>query len=175
MFFDIVIPDIVARGLILSAISLLWIVCLVRLVGLRSFSKMTNFDFVMTVGMGSLLAGASQATSWGAFVQALTAMAGLFALQYGLARIRQSHEWFEKVIQNEPLLLMKDGEIFEDALVRSRVTKGDLIAKLREANVLEISDVRAAVLETTGDVSVLHGDRLAGDLLRGVWTTRAPI
>jgi len=173
MFFDIVIPDIVARGVILSAIALLWIVCLVRLVGLRSFSKMTNFDFVMTVAMGSLLAGASQATSWGAFVQALTAMAGLFAVQYTLARLRQSHRRFEKIIQNEPLLLMKDGEIFEDALVESRVSKDDLLAKLREANVLELSNVRAAVLETTGDVSVLHGDRLAGDLLEGVRSPRS--
>ena len=50
--------DLVLRGLLLTAAGMIWIVLLVRIVGLRSFSKMTNFDFVMTVATGSLLAGA---------------------------------------------------------------------------------------------------------------------
>ena len=46
--------------------------------------------------------------------------------------------------------------------------QGDLIAKLRESNVLDFAEVRAAVLETTGDISVLHGDACDEALLRGV-------
>ncbi|WP_420433812.1 YetF domain-containing protein [Hyphobacterium sp.] len=49
------------------------------------------------------------------------------------------------------------------------MTEADLYAKLREANVLEMSAVRAAVLEQTGDVSVLHGDTsLDNAILDGV-------
>ncbi len=65
-------------------------------------------------------------------------------------------------------MLMENGEILEDALAECRVAKDDLFAKLREANVLRMADVRAAILETTGDVSVLHGDRISDDVLRGV-------
>lgn len=39
--------------------------------------------------------------------------------------------------------------------------------KLREANVLDLSQVRAVILETTGDVSVLHGDVCSEKLLQG--------
>ncbi len=46
--------------------------------------------------------------------------------------------------------------IIEDNLLKARVTKGDLRSKLREANVLDLSQVRAVVFETTGDVVVLH-------------------
>jgi len=53
---------------------------------------------------------------------------------------------------------MKNGEISEKALAETRVARSDLIAKLREANALDWSKVHAVVLETTGDVSVLHGD-----------------
>ena len=81
MFFEDATLDALAKGAILSALGLFWIIFLVRVVGLRSFSKMTNFDFVMTVAMGSLLAGASQSSEWTGLLQTLTAMASLFAVQ----------------------------------------------------------------------------------------------
>jgi len=95
-------------------------------------------------------------------------MAALFAVQYGLALARQSSNKVESTLQNRPVMLMENGEILEDALAECRVAKDDLFAKLREANVLRMADVRAALLETTGDVSVLHGDRISDDVLRGV-------
>lgn len=129
---------------------------------------MTSFDFVMTVAIGSLVASTSQSTGWIGVVQGLAAVAALFATQYAVARLRKSSDRFKTAIQNEPLLLMRDGTIFEDALAQSRVARSDLIAKLREANVLDMAQVRAAVLETTGDVSVLHGDHLEATVLEGV-------
>ena len=56
MFFEETWADILARGVLLSAIGLAWVTILIRIVGLRSLSKMTNFDFVMTVALGSVLA-----------------------------------------------------------------------------------------------------------------------
>lgn len=43
-----------------------------------------------------------------------------------------------------------------------------MIAKLRENNVSRLEDVRAVVLETPGDISVLHGEALDDILLDGV-------
>lgn len=159
--------DVFLRGLALTSLAMVWVVILVRVNGLRSFSKMTNFDFVMTVAVGSLLAGASQSTDWRAFAQTLSAMATLFLVQYLSARLRKASSTFEKLVQNNPVVLMRDGVIIHEALAITRVAKDDLIAKLREANVLELSQVRAAILETTGDVSVLHGDACAEELLKG--------
>lgn len=59
----------------------------------------------------------------------------------------------------------------EGSLRKARMTVEDLRGKLREANVLERAEVRAVVLETTGDVSVLHGGSgrdVDGWLLEGV-------
>ena len=171
MFFpDNPILDAATRGLLLSSIGLVWMVFLVRIVGLRSFSKMTNFDFVATVALGSLLAGASQATEWTSFWQAMAGMAGLMVAQFIAARIRTGSDRVEEVMQNEPVLLMKDGTFREDAMRDHRVTRSDVIAKLREANVLAMKDVRAVILETTGDVSVLHGSEIEEVLLDGVRT-----
>lgn len=160
--------DILLRGVVLAIVALLWVLLLVRILGLRSFSKMTSFDFVMTVAAGSLLAGATQAEKWSQFVQPIAALAGLFLIQWILSKSRRESEAVETALANEPIMLMRDGKTIEQAMERARVTREDLVAKLREANVLDLSEVRAVVLETTGDISVLHGDRLSEQLLEGV-------
>ncbi|MEM5521643.1 YetF domain-containing protein [Sulfitobacter sp. AS59] len=168
MFFDNSMLDAIARGGFLSAFALCWIILLVRIVGLRSFSKMTNFDFVMTVAMGSLLAGASQANDWTGLVQILAAMVSLFAVQFGASILRQRSKAISNALENTPVFLMRDGVILHDALRATRVSESDLIAKLRNANALDLSTVHAAILETTGDVSILHGDKMDQIVIKNV-------
>ena len=168
MILENTVLDIAARGIILSAGAIFWVVVLIRINGLRSLSKMTNFDFVMTVALGSLVAGAAQASSWSGFAQASARMLGLFLVQFIAAYIRKTSDVAEAIMQNEPVFLMRNGKFLEDALRKTRVSKSDLIAKLREANALDLSCVRAVVLETTGDVSVLHGDALDETLIGDV-------
>ncbi len=159
--------DAIFRGCVLAALAIVWVVILVRVNGLRSFSKMTSFDFVMTVAMGSLVASASQSTTWITFLQSLASMAALFVVQFSAAFARKSSKKLKRIMQNEPIILMRDGMIFDNALAQTRVSKDDLIAKLREANVCDFSSVHAVILETTGDISVLHGGSFSDDLLHG--------
>ena len=168
MFFENTLLDLVARGFALAAMGIFWVVVLIRLNGLRSLSKMTNFDFVRTIALGSLLATAAGADSWQVFGQSLAAQAALFFVQWGTAKLRRSSDTIETVMQNAPVFLMRDGQFCEDALDTTRVAKSDVIAKLREANALDLDKVHAVVLETTGDVSVLHGDRLDERLIENV-------
>ena len=166
MFKDIITLDIFLRGTFLAVIALAWVIICVRVIGLRAFSKMTSCDFVTTVAIGSLLAGCVQATSWSALVQALVAIAALLGVQYAVSRTRSHKDDFEGVIDNTPTLLMRDGEFQETALRRTRTTRRDVFAKLREANVLQVCDVRAVVLETTGDISVLYGESVDEYMVR---------
>jgi len=154
--------------MILAMISLIWVSILIRINGLRSLSKMTNFDFVMTIALGSLVAGAAQATDWKGFSQPMIAMVGLFVAQWMSARLRKASDTWEDIAQNEPVLLMRDGEFLRDAMKAERVAESDIVAKLREANVMNLEEVRAVVLETTGDVSVLHGEKLDERLIENV-------
>lgn len=114
---------------------MVWVLMLVRLLGLRSFSKMTAFDFVMTP-TGFLLAGAAQASDWKGLGQAVVGITGLFLFQYLAAVARRRSHMAELVLQNEPVFLMKDGEFIEAALKSTRVKSSDVYAKLREANAL---------------------------------------
>ena len=160
--------DVMVRSAVLTTVALLWVLLLVRVIGLRSFSKMTAFDFVTTVAMGSLLAGASTASSWSAFSQAVLAMMFLLAVQWVLALARIKSKRMRKLIANTPVLLMENGRFCEAALRHTRVAREDVLAKIRTANALRLEDVRAVILENTGDISVLHGDSVDEAVLDGV-------
>jgi uncharacterized membrane protein YcaP (DUF421 family) len=144
---------------------------LTRLMGLRSFAKMSAFDFANTVAIGSLF-GTAIATTDPSVAVALVAFAGLYTTQKVVAMVRKRTRAVERLVDNEPLLLMDGPEILHENLRRANVTEDDLRAKLREANVLTWDQVRAVVLETTGGISVLHTDdpdtRLEPELLENV-------
>ena len=139
----------------LSAIGIFILVILyTRIAGKRSFSKMSSFDFAMTIASGSILASTIVLKNV-SLVQGAIALLVVYILQLVTAYLRR-YSAFQKITDNDPILLMKDGEIYYDNLKKARVTESDLRGKLREANVIQLSEVRAVVFETTGDVSVLH-------------------
>lgn len=142
------------------------VIVLARLNGLRSFSKMSSFDFALTVATGSILASAmiGEGPPWPEIV----ALCTLFLTRFAISKARRWRSWVEQATDNAPLMLMHDGVVLERNLSLARVTHADLRAKLREANALDLRKVRAVVLEATGDVSVLHGDEIDDELLTGV-------
>jgi uncharacterized membrane protein YcaP (DUF421 family) len=108
----------------------------------------------MTVAIGSILATTILSASI-SLVHGIVGLAAVYILQISAAFFRRFY-WFQKAIDNSPLLLMDRQTILDKNLKKARVTEGDLRSKLREANVLDLSQVRAVVFETTGDISVLH-------------------
>ncbi|WP_208402897.1 DUF421 domain-containing protein [Sphingomonas japonica] len=144
------------------------ILLLVRWLGLRTLSKMTAIDFVVTLATGSLLATAAMAERWSSFAQALLALVAINLIQFCYARARRFAS-VRKLAENEPLLLVRGGKFVDAALGGARITREDIYAKLREADVRDLSVVAAVVLETTGDLSVLtNADCNASDLLHDV-------
>jgi uncharacterized membrane protein YcaP (DUF421 family) len=140
---------------VLSAVAVYFaVIVFTRLAGLRSFSKMSSFDFAMTVAIGSVIATTVVAEN-PPLLQGIVGLGAIYGLQKLLSYLRR-FGWVSKLVDNQPVLLMKDGEVFLDNLRRTDVEETDLRSKLREANVLELSQVRAVVFETTGDISVLH-------------------
>lgn len=138
-----------------------------RTAGLRSFSKMSGFDFAMTVAVGSVMASTATSSTVPLSHGAI-AVVGLYGTQVLIARLRL-HTRAGTLIDNTPMVLMIGDQMVYDHLRTVRVSESDIRAKLREANVLNYDQVVAVVLETTGDFSVLHGEaQLDPDLLRGV-------
>ena len=137
-----------------------------RLVGLRSFSKMSAFDFAMTVAVGSMIASVGLGQT--GVVEGIVAVATIYGAQFTVSLLRRTHRLLG-LVDNRPLLLMHGEQVIDEHLDAARITRDDLHSRLRSANVLDPAQVRAVVLETTGDISVLTGGgRLDPSLLANV-------
>ncbi|MBW3603463.1 MAG: DUF421 domain-containing protein [Actinobacteria bacterium] len=157
----------VARIAVSAIVIFVWLLLTVRVTGLRTFSKMAAVDFAVTIASGAVLATTITSSST-SVVQGAVALGVLFGIQAAFAKLRRNDR-ISAVVENAPLLLMAGDQMLHDNLGAARVSVDDVKAKLREANVLRSADVRAVVLETTGDISVLHGDGpLEPDLVDGV-------
>lgn len=130
------------------------IIIVTRIIGLRSFAKFTIYDFAFTVAIGSIIS--SVLTSATTVVHGYTAIFGLLIITYAVSFLQKNYSGLDNAISNKPILLMDGTEILYQNLKSARIQEEQLVAKLREANVLNFDQVVAVVLETTGDISVLH-------------------
>jgi uncharacterized membrane protein YcaP (DUF421 family) len=146
-----IMPEVVVGTVVLY----LGIIVYTRIFGLKSFSKMTGFDFLNTVAIGNLLAMSVATSSPSLFVGALL-IGLLYLLNYLVTLITFKSKTAEELLDNSPMLLMENGKVLYENLKKSKVTENELRGKLREANVIRLNEVKAVILETTGDVSVMH-------------------
>ena len=132
------------------------IIFITRVSGLRTFAKMSSFDFASTIAIGSILASVILNTNQ-SLLKGAIALSGIVLFQSVFALVVRKSEVMNRLLTNAPTALMYKGEILYDNLSKTNVGEDDLIAKLREANALNFSEVHAVILESTGDMSVLHG------------------
>ena len=155
-WFTFDIPSFVA--IILTAIGIYFaIIIFTRIAGKRSFSKMSSFDFAMTVALGSMVATTVLSKSVSLW-EGVVGIAAIYVLQLFVAILRR-FKIVQNAVDNGPLMLMDGQTILHENLKKARVTEADLRSKLREANVIRLKEVRAVVFEATGDISVLHTDK----------------
>lgn len=139
-----------------SALIMAVVLVLIRFYGLRSLAKMSGVDFASTIAIGSILASVALNGST-SLLKGAVAVATILGFQQILSFSKRRWDSVENTVENNPIYLMKGSRIMAENLDKAGVTHADLMAKLREANVIQLSEVKAVVFETTGDVSVLHG------------------
>ncbi len=142
-------------AIVLTAIGIyIAIIIYTRIAGKRSFSKMSSFDFAMTVALGSMVATTVLSKSVSLW-DGVVGLGIVYLLQLSVAMLRR-FKIIRSAVDNAPLLLMNGTDILYDNLKKARVTEEDLRSKLREANVIRLKEVRAVIFEATGDISVMH-------------------
>lgn len=132
------------------------LVLMLRLSGKRTLSKLNAFDLVVTVALGSTLSSVILDRSV-ALADGLAALALLIGLQYAVAWAATRSRRFDGIVKSEPRVLFYRGRFARDAMREERITEDAVLAAVRSARVDDLGSVEAVVLESSGDLSVLHG------------------
>jgi len=141
--------EVFVRTIVLYLVAL----ALLRITGKRSLAKMSAFDFVVAVTIGSAIAIGMEADN--NFVPALLPLVILSGLQWLLARLNLQMAGVETATRGRSVTLVRNGRAESANLRRERITGKELAMELRQKGYAGVKEVAEARLETTGKVSVL--------------------
>ncbi len=130
------------------------VMVLVRVSGKRAVGQFTPFDLVMLILIGNAVqnginGGDNSLT--GAVVMASTLIALNYAVAYTTSRSRRA----EMLVEGVPVVLARDGKVFRSVLRAQLISDADFHKALREHDMVDVSDVALALLETNGSISVV--------------------
>jgi uncharacterized membrane protein YcaP (DUF421 family) len=166
--------DRLSNVALLSLYFFLLTVVLFRLMGKRLTSQMNNFDWIMTVAIGSLIASAILLRDVSA-ADVTIAVLALAGCQYLFTWLAIRSDAFARVVRATPRLLTHKGEYLEHALRKERISKAEIAAKLREAGYKRPEDANWVILETTGKLSIIPrqdlewSDFMLGEDVKADW------
>lgn len=125
----------------------------VRLMGKRQVGQMEPSEFVVTM----LLADLASIPMDDASVplhQGLLPMAAVLGTELVLSVLSRDSVIFRKILCGKPVILIENGRIIQRNLRRTRISADELYGHLRIKDVLDITTVQYAILETNGELSV---------------------
>lgn len=157
--FDLAMPwwEFVLR----AAVVYLVLLVLIRLSGKRTMGQFTPFDMLLIVLLGNAvqnsLLGKDSSLGGG-----LLLAATLIAFNWVIAFVTSRSQRAERLVEGVPVVLARDGRLFRGVLRRELVSEDDFNEALRQNGQMTLEDVRIALLETNGSISVVPRDSDGG-------------
>ena len=148
--FEMSVPwwEFVLRGVAVYV----FLIILLRLTGKRQIGQLSPLIISnavqnsMNAGDNSLIGGLISATS-------------LVAINYLLGLITFKSKKLEDIVEGRPQILVHQGQVFEDVMFDAKLTRQELDSTLRQLGFFELKDVKLAILENNGKVTVQGYDK----------------
>ncbi len=137
-----------------TGFTILFLFILYRLLGKRQLAQFNVYDLVtllavasavqngMTMGKGQLSVGLVSATT-------------LLLLGWLVTRLVTKQPKFEHLLFGTPMVLVSDGHVISERMKVEHVSHEELIRTMREHGLCHVSEVRLAVLEIDGTISIV--------------------
>lgn len=153
---SIFVPDtpfleIIVRG----SVMYLALTILLRIVLKRQTGTLGMTDLLLI----TLLADASQnamAGEYRSLPDGVVLVATIIFWNYFFDWLTVKSEWFERLIEPPPLPLVKRGKLLRRNMRRELITEAELLGKLREQGVDDLSKVKLANIESDGQISLIQ-------------------
>ena len=125
----------------------------VRLMGKRQVGQMEPSEFVVTMLVANLASIPMQDEGIPLF-SGLVPILTVLGVELVLAGLTLKSILVRRLLCGKPVILIENGNILQKNLQKTRVTMDELVGHLREKDVLDLSSVQFAILETNGNLSV---------------------
>lgn len=137
-----------------AGIVYVFLLVLLRLTGKRQVGQLAPFDLVLLLVLSNAVQNSMNAGD-NSLVGGLVSAGTLVALNFVAGWATFKSRKLEKLIEGHPVVLVHDGKLYPAALAAAQMTRQELDAAIRGAGCSRVEEVRVAVLENTGKISVI--------------------
>lgn len=134
--------------------ALIYLFLLTKIIGKRQIRQLTYIEYIVGITIGSI--AAFMATEMDGPIYhsliSLTIFAAFPALSEWLSL---KSKWYRDIMEGKSTIVVQDGKILENNLAKEKLTSEDLLEQLRVKNVFRVADVEFAMMETSGELTVL--------------------
>ena len=128
---------------------------LVRLMGKRELAQMTPFELIVLVVIGDLIQQGVTQNDF-SLTGAIIAISTIAFLAMAMSWATYLWPRAERLLEGEPRVIVRDGEILTDNLRRNRLTRSEIETEMRLAGIGHLEDVAWAILEPRGKISFIQ-------------------
>jgi uncharacterized membrane protein YcaP (DUF421 family) len=149
------VPDIAVAEKILRSVAVYgFLLVAFRVAGKRQLGQMTAFDLIVLLIISNVLQNAAigNDNSLGGGLLGATV---IILLNLLIAWMTFRHKRLERIVEDSPTILVKHGHVLRANLARELMSMAELRASLRKEGVATMSEVRYAILEEDGHVTVI--------------------
>jgi len=152
-------PDVsVWERIIRAGAVYLFLLIAFRFSGKRQVGQLTPFDLVVLLVVSNIVQNAmigNDNSILGGFIGVATVL----ALNWVFVEMSYRYKKARRMLEGEPVLLVHNGKVYHDRLERERLTEDDLLAAIRKSGLSDTLDVRVAMLEENGQISVIPREK----------------
>src|SRR6476620_6650267 len=144
-----------------SAVVYTALIIILRATGKRQVGQLAPFDLVLLLVLSNAVQNSMNGgdnSLVGGLISAIT----LITLNHVVGIATFKNKRIEAIVEGRPLIIVHNGRVFEDVLARAKLTHHELDAALRQNGCTCVDDVRSAILENNGAISVIPRSR-SGD------------
>ena len=152
LFFDNI--DKLGRIVLTAVTVYVLIVIITKVSGKRSTSQLNNFDWIVTVMIGSL--GASTILLKDIpLIEGISSILVLYVMQFLVTKYASISPQFSSFILSEPRIVFYQGQFLPDAMRAERLTRQELECAMRSEGVNSFDDVEAIVFESDAQLTII--------------------
>lgn len=128
-----------------------------RLFGKKELSQLNSTDVILILLISNSVQNAMVGTNTSLLGGIIAAFA-LFIINFVFKKITYKSSFFREIIQGKPEILIHEGIVEFETLSKLNITSDELEEAIREHGVSHFKNVKLAMLEIDGNISVLSGD-----------------
>ena len=144
----------ILEKIIRAVVVYLFLFAAFKISGRRSLAQLTTFDFIVLLIISNVVQNAMIGKD-DSVTGGLIGAGAIFVLNWGIAEAAFRSRKAEHMIDGVPRVLIHHGRIVEKNLEKERISHEELEAALRHQGIGSLSEVRIAVLEASGGLSII--------------------